>query len=186
MLAEAKRKFLNELIHQAVALEDSTGIPAEVVVGQGVWESAWGQSALARKANNLFGVKAGKGWKGDTIKLKGYEYENGKNVYSMMLWRKYPTIKDSIADHAEFLSKPRYTKAFLTTTYTEFLTAIHKAGYATDPKYVQGITRLVNSYGIVDSITKERQALLKKEQAEPMKVALPSSTFLQRILSMIK
>ena len=186
MLSAEKRKFLNDLIREAVQLEAFTKIPAEVVVGQGVWESAWGQSALAKQGNNLFGVKAQAGYQDETIVLRGFEYENGKRVDQMIRWRKYPSIEASILDHAHFLSKPRYAKAFRTTTYKAFLTEIRKAGYATDPNYVKGILRVLNGNGIPQSIADERAALLAKDKPELMRVALPQSTFLQRLLSMLK
>ena len=43
-------------------------IPASITLAQGVLESGYGEGTLAVKANNHFGIKCHKGWKGKSIK----------------------------------------------------------------------------------------------------------------------
>ena len=42
-------------------------IPASITLAQGLLESGAGTSTLARKANNHFGIKCGRAWKGPYI-----------------------------------------------------------------------------------------------------------------------
>ena len=42
-------------------------IPASITLAQGILESGYGQGTLAKKANNHFGIKCHKGWKGKSI-----------------------------------------------------------------------------------------------------------------------
>ena len=42
-------------------------IPASITLAQGLLESGAGQSALARKSNNHFGIKCGGDWNGRTV-----------------------------------------------------------------------------------------------------------------------
>lgn len=49
-------------------------IPKEVILGIGWNESHLGHSHLARKSNNLFGIKCGDGWKGKRCgKYRAYD-----------------------------------------------------------------------------------------------------------------
>ena len=43
-------------------------IPASITLAQGVLESGYGEGTLAKKANNHFGIKCHKGWKGKSIR----------------------------------------------------------------------------------------------------------------------
>ena len=51
---------LRPYVASAVTQQYKTGIPAAITLAQLIWESNMGKSRLARKANNLFGVKGGK------------------------------------------------------------------------------------------------------------------------------
>ena len=42
-------------------------IPASITLAQGILESGYGQGTLAKKANNHFGIKCHKGWKGSSV-----------------------------------------------------------------------------------------------------------------------
>ncbi len=115
------------------------GVPASVTLAQCIIESAsdkgWGQSDLALKALNFFGMKA----VGDepSITLPTYEYLNGKKVLIQAKFAKYGTVLDSFAAHAHLLaSAPRYKSAMaLTHDPTLFAGALHACGYSTAPDY---------------------------------------------------
>lgn len=51
---------LRPYVASAVTQQYKSGIPAAITLAQLIWESNMGKSRLARKANNLFGVKGGK------------------------------------------------------------------------------------------------------------------------------
>ncbi len=143
-----KQAFIDMILPAAIEDEKLTGVPAEVTVGQAIQESGWGKSALSVSANNFFGIKANKDWKGETVPMRGWEVINGKKVTEMMNWRKYNDVLDSIRDHSNFLKKPRYQAAFKTDNWQDFLQEIHQSGYATDPHYVTDIIHIVAKYGI--------------------------------------
>jgi len=64
-------------------------IPKEVIFGVGWNESHLGASPLARKSNNLFGIKCGDGWKGERC---------GK-------YRAYSSKLESIEDFCKYIHK---------------------------------------------------------------------------------
>lgn len=104
-------------------------IPASITLAQGILESANGNSELAQKANNHFGIKC-HDWKGDKI----YKDDDTKNE----CFRAYKTAEQSYVDHSEFLKKhKRYAFLFdyKSDDYKSWAKGLKQAGYATNPKY---------------------------------------------------
>ena len=80
-------------------------IPASITLAQGMLESGLGYGTLAQKANNHFGIKCHKGWKGKKI----YHDDDEKGE----CFRVYKNAKKSYRDHSIFLSKRgRYSFLF--------------------------------------------------------------------------
>jgi hypothetical protein len=71
------------------SMAERHNIPIEVIEGIAWNESHWGQSALAQKSNNLFGIKCGDNWQGERC---------GK-------YRKYGDRNESVADFCEYIKK---------------------------------------------------------------------------------
>ena len=46
-----------------------SGVPASITLAQGMLESGYGNSELARKANNHFGIKCHSKWKGPIYRI---------------------------------------------------------------------------------------------------------------------
>ena len=116
------------------------GIPASIILAQGILESNNGNSELARNANNHFGIKSARGWQGETYYKKTDE-ENS-------IFRKYATAEASFRDHSEFLMHQRYAQLFRLSTgdYKGWARGLKNAGYATNPKYPQLLINLIEKY----------------------------------------
>ncbi|MCB9171223.1 MAG: glucosaminidase domain-containing protein [Flavobacteriales bacterium] len=116
------------------------GIPASITLAQGLLESGNGNSELARKGNNHFGIKCTPDWGGGKI----YHDDDRRHE----CFRKYRDAADSFEDHSKFLMKPRYAALFelKTTDYKGWAHGLHKAGYATDPRYPQKLIELIERY----------------------------------------
>lgn len=114
-----------------------TGIPASIKLAQGILESGYGSSPLAKKSNNHFGIKCGSGWSGKTIQYKGNCYRVFKNG------------NDAYKEHSEFLVKSsRYKDLFKLkrNDYKGWAKGLQKAGYATNPKYPSTLIELIERY----------------------------------------
>ena len=76
-------------------------------------ESGWGVSDLSKKANNYFGLKAGKYWTGKTINLKTLEeYTEGNLTTIKDNFRDYDDPLSGVMDYARFIeSRPWYADA---------------------------------------------------------------------------
>ncbi len=119
------------------------GIPASITLAQGILESGSGNSSLARKANNHFGIKCHKDWTGK----KFYMDDDEKHE----CFRKYKDPSDSYRDHSLFLTqRGRYSFLFdyEITDYKKWAYGLKKAGYATNPKYPELLIRIIEKYDL--------------------------------------
>ncbi|MFA5573664.1 MAG: glucosaminidase domain-containing protein [Brumimicrobium sp.] len=117
-------------------------IPASITLAQGILESGSGNSMLATRANNHFGIKC-HDWTGK----KFYQDDDAINE----CFRKYKNAAESYKDHSEFLSnRSRY--AFLfdleITDYKSWAKGLKKAGYATNPKYANLLIDIIQKYDL--------------------------------------
>ena len=116
-------------------------IPASITLAQGLLESGAGQSTLARKSNNHFGIKCGSDWTGKTVSHD--DDARGE------CFRAYKHPKDSYEDHSKFLAgRPRYASLFKLkiTDYQGWARGLKKAGYATNPRYADQLIGIIELY----------------------------------------
>jgi hypothetical protein len=121
----------------AVAQMQAYKIPASITLAQGILESGNGNSALAREANNHFGIKCHE-WKGETFHMDDDKADE--------CFRKYTTADESYKDHSLFLTgRTRYAKLFELemTDYKGWAKGLKDAGYATNPKYPEQLIELI-------------------------------------------
>ena len=145
----APSDFFNLIAPAAKSSSVATGIYASFTMAEAALESGWGESGLAKTANNYFGVKADPSWTGDTVSIPTKEYLNEQWVTVEAQWRKYPDLLSCLSDHAQFLlDNPRYQPAFATNNVNDFTNAIAAAGYATDPQYAQKIMEIINFHNL--------------------------------------
>jgi peptidoglycan hydrolase FlgJ len=141
--------FVDRMWGAASAAEQATGVPAGFIVGQAALESGWGRHEMrhadGRPAHNLFGIKAGPGWRGDTVEATTTEYVDGKAVKSVERFRAYASYQESFADWARLMaSNPRYAGVMQSGGSVEsFARNMQRAGYATDPEYASKLTRTI-------------------------------------------
>lgn len=118
-------------------------IPASITLAQGILESGSGNSRLARKANNHFGIKCHKGWEGKSFYMDDDEKHE--------CFRKYKNASESYRDHSLFLTqRGRYSFLFdlEVTDYKAWAKGLKKAGYATNPKYPQLLIGIIERYDL--------------------------------------
>lgn len=125
----------------AVSQMKKYGVPASIILAQGLLESGNGNSTLAVKANNHFGIKCHKTWTGPRI----YHDDDARGE----CFRKYRTPEKSYQDHSEFLRGAR-RYAFLfdlnPTDYKGWAYGLKQAGYATDPQYPKKLIRIIEEH----------------------------------------
>lgn len=81
----SKEDYINKYKKIAVEEMKRSGIPASITLAQGMLESENGNSTLAFKSNNHFGIKCHKNWEGKRV----YHDDDKDNE----CFRKYPSPK---------------------------------------------------------------------------------------------
>lgn len=148
--AGAPQSFVDKLLPQARGAERATGIPAEFILGQAALESGWGQREIRRadgsNSFNLFGIKAGPGWNGATVDVLTTEYTNGVPRKTVEKFRAYPSYQQAFEDYGRLIAgSPRYAGALQSGGKVErFAQGLQQGGYATDPRYAEKLTRVIN------------------------------------------
>lgn len=178
---QTREEYIDKYKNIAIEHMERYGIPASITLAQGILESDCGNSNLARRSNNHFGIKCKSNWTGERV----YHTDDAPDE----CFRKYDTVEESYEDHAKFLDQsPRYDSlfAYKTTDYHSWARGLKAAGYATAPDYAQRLTRIIeeNKLYLFDEANGKDLyvAHLKAEQsvtesfAEQSNVDIPTTT----------
>ncbi len=144
--------FVNEITK-------GSGIFAGTLFAQAIIESSgkyktdnqWlvGGSKLSQVANNFFGIKADKSWKGKRYNIAtGENKPTGEYYVIKDDFRVYDSVEDSLKDYINFLqSNPRYKKngVFDAKNVKDQAEALKRSGYATAPNYASMVESVYNS-----------------------------------------
>jgi flagellum-specific peptidoglycan hydrolase FlgJ len=142
-----QQAFISLVAPGAVAAQQRLGVPAAVTIAQAIEESAWGQSSLAARYHNLFGIK-GAGPAG-SVTLPTQEYENGSWVTIDAQFAAYHNDAESIAGHAELLATSGYyVRAMADRAYPDAFANDLTGVYATDPDYGANLIALMKLYNL--------------------------------------
>lgn len=134
-------KYIRQYSTLAMQQQQKYGIPASITLAQGLLESGAGQSSLAKKSNNHFGIKCHSDWKGGRV----YHDDDFRGE----CFRKYAIVEDSYIDHSRFLAeRPRYASLFKLeiTDYKGWAKGLQKCGYATDRAYANKLIKVIEDY----------------------------------------
>ncbi len=148
--ASAQTDFMRKMLPHAQAAERATGVPASFILGQAALESGWGRGEIRHPDGapsfNLFGIKAGASWTGDTAQVRTTEYVDGQPVKQAARFRSYGSYAEAFSDYARLLAdSPRYAGVVRGATTAEgFAGGMQRAGYATDPQYASKLARTIN------------------------------------------
>lgn len=119
------------------------GIPASIILAQGILESGAGKGDLALTANNHFGIKCHKDWLGESVR---HDDDSAQECF-----RKYNEASESYRDHALFLvGKNRYASLFTyeKDDYKAWAKGLRACGYATDPNYPDKLISYIERYNL--------------------------------------
>jgi flagellum-specific peptidoglycan hydrolase FlgJ len=136
---EQQKEFILSLLPQALSLQARKGIPASATVGMAIYESGWGQSALAREHHNLHGLKTGSAWNGEVVTMPTVDL--GVRQYAE--FRSFASPSDGIEGFGNFLSSPRYKQAFQVKSGPEFVGKVAAAGYCPDSDYSPNVKKII-------------------------------------------
>lgn len=140
--------FLQRTVGAAQHSQRVTGVPASITLAQAILESGCGQSALAVRSNNYFGIKARVGE--DYREFSTYEFVDGRRVREIARFARYPSPAESFRAHAALLATlPRYRPAMAVCSYPQaFAEQLQACRYSTDPNYARKLMELVDQFDL--------------------------------------
>ena len=142
--------FVEALWPAAEKAARGLGIAPEALLAQAALETGWGRHVMTRadggSSHNLFGIKAGRDWQGERVRVSTLEYRDGVAVRTRADFRAYDSWEDSFRDYVDFVRRnPRYGEALRVADRPErYFEALQQAGYATDPAYAEKIKRILH------------------------------------------
>ena len=160
----SKSDFVQQLWPWAQEAAEKLGLAPAAILAQAALETGWGRhimpSGKGGSAFNLFGIKTGRRWKGSSVNIGTLEYEQGVAVRKKDKFRAYGSFRDSFSDYVDFLqSNPRYSKALANTSDSrQYFKELQKAGYATDPRYAQKLTSVLEGKDMQRALQKLKES----------------------------
>ena len=176
-MTNAQREKVQNYVNQYKVLAMSemrrTGVPASITLAQAILESQSGESKLAQKSNNHFGIKCKTEWTGE----KTYHDDDLRQE----CFRVYPTVEDSFKDHSDFLKNREYYTALFKLDPTDdkgWAYGLKKAGYATEKTYPTRLLKLIEDFELHQYSVQalENKDLPTSNERVDTKVTAPTNT----------
>ena len=167
------KAFVRDIWPHAERAANKLNVAPEAIVAQAALETGWGAHVMPDKNGdtslNLFGIKAGGGWRGEQVTRQTLEFEDGVPRPQKAQFRAYADVAATFDDYTRLLTEnPRYdTVSGHGTNVEGFANALQSSGYATDPQYADKLQRVMNS-PTMKSVMSE----LKNSSARPIPTQL--------------
>lgn len=164
--------FVKSIWPHAQATARELGVSARALVAQAALETGWGRRLAGGRggdtSNNLFGIKAGSRWKGDSVNAGTHEFVGGVRRNERADFRAYGSVHESFADYARLMRNERYSGALAAgTDPARFASALQQAGYATDPSYAAKISAIANGPTLQRALGAIESAATRQVAARP-------------------
>lgn len=119
------------------------------IIAQAILESRSGNSLLAAKYHNYFGMKCGSSWEGKSVNLATKEeYTPGTLTDIKANFRIYDSIEEGVKGYFNFISTKRYENLKYAISSRNYIELIKVDGYATSNAYINNVYAMVEKYGL--------------------------------------
>lgn len=149
---QSRENFIKVIAPIAQREDKQYNLFPSVTIAQACIESNFGQSALSRDYNNLFGVK---GTDPNTSKvLTTKEYVNGRWQTVSGRFQIYNSYEASIHAHTMLFvngttwNRNQYQHVLAANDYESQAKALQQDGYATDPGYADKLLEVIRQYDL--------------------------------------
>ena len=135
------QSYIEKFKDNAVRIMHESGVPASIILAVAMHESANGNSNIAKKLNNQFG-------------MKGYDahvyYNNNKKVKTY--YRRYDSVLESFQDFARIMTeRKQFSHLSETLThydYTAWAKGIQRSGYCSSHKWASQVLAIIKKYNL--------------------------------------
>lgn len=153
VLSEQAKEFIERFLNTAIAEKHKFKIPISITLAQGIIESNYGKSKLAKNHNNFFGIKC-------KIKCKDCDGKGNKMTSECVnfnddakddYFRRFSSAWESFRARSILLSsKPRYESLFALNPndHVGWCVGLKRCGYATHPKYDKILQNLIKKLNL--------------------------------------
>ena len=144
-------EFAKDIWPHVKRVADALNVSPVGVLAQTALETGWGKHVMpdeqGQNSFNLFGIKAGGNWDGESVNKPTIEFEAGVAKRETARFRSYDDVAATFDDYQKLLTdSPRYASV---ANHREdvggFAKALQQSGYATDPGYAEKIARVAES-----------------------------------------
>jgi flagellum-specific peptidoglycan hydrolase FlgJ len=137
----AAQSYIEKFKDNAIRIMHETGVPASIILGVAMHESASGKSAIAQNLNNQFGVKGG----GTVV-----YYKHNRKVRSA--YKRYDSVMDSFKDFARIMTERKQfshlADKFTQYDYKGWAKGIQRSGYASSKTWSSQVLGIINKYDL--------------------------------------
>ena len=144
-------QYIAQHKHLAMQEQRLTGIPASIKLSMALLESGCGQSYLATKGNNHFGIKWWNVANDGAAFLETFDDDkdkHGKRIPSRFV--KFSSVEASYKKHSDVLLRARYQILFSypSSDYRSWAFGLEACGYATAKGYGLRLIELIEKYDL--------------------------------------
>ncbi|HEX4024353.1 MAG TPA: glucosaminidase domain-containing protein [Steroidobacteraceae bacterium] len=166
----ARISFIQRVEPYAQRAAAQLGVSSDSVIAQAALETGWGQhvpGGSGGSSNNLFGVKAGTGWSGESASAATTEYSQGVAASVPQSFRVYSSLQQGVNDYVSLLQRNSSYRQALGTgdDIGAFAGALQRGGYASDPDYAR---KLVATAASVKTLRAATSPALKLQAGVPI------------------
>lgn len=175
-MTKTQQAWVKNFYDVVVSICPNAGLFAVIaIVAQAAHESSYGQSTLAKKYHNYWGMKCGSRWKGKAVDMKTWEeYTPGTKTNITAKFRAYDSVAEGVQGYCDFItSKSRYKNLIGIADDELYITTIKNDGWATDSKYIDKVSQIRLS--ILDILPGEE--VKEPKPSEPQKATAPEDTW---------
>lgn len=135
--AQSIDDYIEEYADIAQELGQEYQIPASIILGVAIHESAAGKSKIARHLNNHFGFKG-----------------KNSNTEIRSAYRDFPNVDSSYTYFVELMKRRPYFNSLFDKydqyDYRGWAKGIHNGGYASSPTWASKVIALINKYELYE------------------------------------
>ncbi len=137
------QSYIDQFKDNAISIMNETGIPASIILAVAMHESGNGNSTIAKKLNNQFGIKGNS---------KVVYYKKKKKVRTY--YKKYDSVLESFQDFARIMTERKQfahlTEKFSQYDYKNWAKGIQRSGYCSSKRWASQVMGIINRYNLDD------------------------------------
>ncbi|MBE9586529.1 glucosaminidase domain-containing protein [Mucilaginibacter sp. JRF] len=156
---QTSQSYIEQFKDNAISIMHETGIPASIIMAVAMHESGNGNSTIAKKLNNQFGIK------GNT---RVVYYKKKRKVRTS--YKKYGSVLESFEDFARVLTERKQFShlgdKFTQYEYKGWAKGIQRSGYCSSKKWSAQVIGIIKRYGLheLDSVPEPKQMAQNTEK----------------------